>query len=344
MKRWILCPSVIFLLALLIGCWKQPPTLPSLFLNTNILPTLYEITGTKEFTIDPLTGGLSDSTLYKVARKDKQWVVRFIGHRSMKDKLREINAQSIASQEGWGPALYASDSNQGWIIMQYIKSTPLTAADRMNEETYIKLGTCLQKIHTGPAFSAGKSIVQEIEELLNKLQQQNKLPQSINYELLKSIITSIKKNYPRVMAPTHRDLNPNNIIFSDNQIFIIDFENAAQDDPFYDLATVGIFYIFHPYHEKIFLNSYFNRDYTPQEYAYYQEMKQLAFLFYGLNFLDFITPEIIQTTSVSTQPFAHMLEDLGRGAINIADPIDQLKLAVSMLQEAINLHKNNVTN
>jgi thiamine kinase-like enzyme len=341
MRTWV-AVFAISLLPLLAGCWKQS-TLPSLFSKTNILPTLYTITGTKDCKITPLTGGLSDSTIYKVENKDKQWVVRFIGHRSMEDKLREINAQSIASQEGWGPLLYASDSDQGWIIMDYIKPTLLSASDRMNEETYIKLGRCLQKIHTGPAFFSGKPIVQEIEELLSKLQQTNKIPRSINYKVLKEIIASVKKNYPRTIAPTHRDLNPNNIIFSDNKIFVIDFENAAQDDPFYDLATIGIFYIFHPYHEKIFLNSYFNRDYTLQEYAYYQEMKQLAFLFYGFNFLDFIPEKVIQTTSVTVQPIAQLLEDLGRGVINIADPIDQLKIAVSMLQEAINLYEN-VTN
>ena len=314
--------------------------IPSALSKTNALQVVYRLTGdTKDFKITPLKGGLSESTLYKVDSDNKSYVIRLIGHRSMEDKQREINAQAIASQEGWGPILYAADINEGWIIMDYIKPTILHQADRRNEALYIALGKRLQQIHTGPKFLSGKPILNEIEELLNRLNQQNKIPKSINYAVLKEILESIKKNHSTILAPIHRDLNPNNIIFSDNQPFIIDFENAAQDDPFYDLGTIGIFYIMHPYHETIFLNAYFDRDPTQQEYKHYQTMKQAALLFYGLNFLDFVPQEIVHNISVPTESIERMLQDVANGTIDIANNIDQLKLAVSILQEAINQYR-----
>ncbi len=133
-------------------------------------------------------------------------------------------------------------------------------------------------------------------------------------------------------------MNPNNIIFSDHKIFFIDFENAAQDDPFYDLGTIGIFYIFDSYHEQLFLNSYFDRIPTQEEYAYYQQMKQMALLFVASNLLNFVPREMIQHSSCMTESFEKMLHGVSNGTVNIADPADQLKLAVSMLQEVLKFH------
>jgi len=328
--------TILLMLPILFICKIKKSTIPPLFFKTNIVPTLYALTNTRSLHITSLKGGLSDSTLYKIEGNDQSYVVRFMGHRSLQDKIREIDAQTIASQEGWAPPLYAADTDEGWIIMKYIKPHSLTQADRMDEETYKKLGTVLQKIHSSPAFLPGKSILAEIEELLVKLQQENKIPLLIDSYVLKNILESVKNNYQRMITPTHRDLNPNNILFSDNQIFIIDFENAAQDDPFYDLATIGIFYIFHPYHEKLFLHAYFDRDPTMQEYSYYEAMKQVALLFYGLNFLEKVPQAIIREVTVTPEPFAKLLEDVAQGKVNIADHTDQLKLGVSILQEAIN--------
>lgn len=329
----------LILSSIFVGRHVKKSFIPSKLSQSHALQDLYRLTGTKDLTIIPLKGGLSESTLYKVDSNNESYVIRFIGHRSMNDKLREINAQMIASEDGWGPTLYAFDINEGWIIMSYIKPANLTAADREDEKIYEVLGKLLQRIHISSDFLPGKSILTEIEELMNNAHDQGKIPSSIDYNILKNIIESVKQTYPRMLTPTHRDLNPNNIIFSDHNIFVIDFENAAQDDPFYDLATVGIFYVFNLYHETAFLNAYFNRAPTSQEYAYYQEMKQLALLFYGFNFLNFVPQKMIQVTPITIKPFVEMLQDIGCGVINLADHTDQLKLAVSMLQEAINQYK-----
>ncbi|HEX4068729.1 MAG TPA: phosphotransferase [Candidatus Babeliales bacterium] len=218
--------------------------IPSVLSKTAALETLYTLAGTKDLKITSLKGG-SEATLYKVDSKDKSYVIRLIEHRSLAQKEREINAQKIASDGGWSPQLYASDVDEGWIIMEYIQPTSLTQADRMNDSLYISLGKVLQKMHTGPDFllSSSSPIINRIEEQLEQLYKEHKIPQSIHYETLKNIFNSVKKNHSTIIAPTHRDLNPNNIIFSGHQPFIIDFEDAAQDDPFFDLGTIGAFFI-----------------------------------------------------------------------------------------------------
>lgn len=346
MKKFIKVSIVfVFLSALvLLFTWHvQKTSIPAILSKTHALDTLYTLAGNKDFVITPLKGGMSASMLYKVASKDKSYVIRFIQHRSITARQREINAQTIASERGWGPKLYAADINEGWIIMQYIKPTPFAEIDRVGDAIYKALGQSLRKIHTGPAFEIEKDAVKEVGERLERLHQEDKIPSIINYEILKNIIDSVQKNHSKVLAPTHRDLNPNNIIFSGYQPFIIDLEDAAQDDPFYDLGTVGIFYIFDAHHEEVFLNAYFNREPTQQEYGYYENMKQVVRIRLGIHFLETAPYEIIKNVSVVVEPLAKLIQDFYNGIIDPANSVDQLKLAVGFLQEAID-HYNAAIN
>lgn len=319
---------------------SQQTSIPLSLSQSHVLEKLYDIAQGIRFSFMPLKGGLSGSNLYKADGNNKSYVIRLLGNnRSQESKEREISVQTIASEQGWGPVLYASDVDEGWIIMEYIKPTSLTQEDRIGDDLYISLAKRLRQIHTGPKFAIERDRLLEIQEKLDSLQQKDKIPQLFDYETLKNIVESIKKNRSAIVAPTHRDLNPGNIIFSGHEPFIIDFEDAAQDDPFFDLGVVGIFYVFSAEHEKLFLTAYFKHPFTQQEYMYYQNMKQLAYINYGLNLLQFAPYDVIKNTSIIVEPFEKMLQDFNNGLINVADPHDQLRLAVSFLDAAINQSK-----
>jgi hypothetical protein len=64
-----------------------------------------------------LQGRHSGATLTKVTVDKKTfYVVRDLSKRSMVDRKREIHAQKIASDQGYGPHLYAYDSEQGRLL------------------------------------------------------------------------------------------------------------------------------------------------------------------------------------------------------------------------------------
>lgn len=333
----ILVVFVSVLVLVVLFTWDvRKSSIPSILLKTHALEMIYTLADTKDVDITSLKGGMSASVLYRVASKDKSYVIRFIQHRSIAGRQREINAQTIASENGWGPKLYASDVDEGWIIMEYIKPTSLTEADRMDDEIYKALGQSLRKIHTGPSFEIERDVVKDTGDRLERLHKKDKIPAVINYEILKNIIDLVQKNHSKALAPTHRDLNPNNIIFSGHRPFIIDLEDAAQDDPFYDLGTVGIYHIFDAHHEEIFLRAYFNRPPTQQEYERYQNMKQVAGIRCGLSFLEAAPQEIIKNVSIEVEPVTKLMQDFYNGIIDVTNPVDQLKIAVGFLQEAIN--------
>ena len=61
-------------------------------------------------------------------------------------------------------------------------------------------------------------------------------------------------------------------------------------------------------------------------------MKQLALLFYGFNFLNFVPQKMIQVTPITVKSFVEMLQDIGCGVINLADHTDQLKFFTVHIQ------------
>lgn len=322
--------------------WVDDVHVPETLQEADIMKYIYALSrstaGVKKIT--PLKGGLSGLSIYKIDMDNKSYVVRLLAKRSIADRVREIQAQTIASQQGWGPKVYVSNEEQGWIIMEYLKPETVTFLSRIGTALYKKLGYCLRMVHNGPSFLEGKTALAEIDELLELCHEHKKIPFYFNYDDLKQIVTFIHNNHCPTFVPCHRDLNPNNIIFSKNKVFLIDFEYATQDDPFYDLATVGIYYIFDSFHEKIFLEAYFGKEPTQQECAYYQLMKQAVLLFYGLDLLKGVPVEVISTASLTIQPLLLLFKKIDEGLLSIEKPADQLKIATSMIQEALNMYRH----
>jgi len=140
---------------------------------------------------------------------------------------------------------------------------------------------------------------------------------------------------------THRDLNPNNIIMSGGTLLAIDFENAAQDDPYFDLATVGIFNLFTTQQEELFFNAYFGRAATPQEYAKYQDMKIAAYLFYGLSLIE-KTPAARIDVVDDAELFIDVYTKIGQGTYDLSNPEHRRIFGLSLLRQAIDTWRERV--
>ena len=77
----------------------------------------------------------------------------------------------------------------------------------------------------------------------------------------KSIKELAKYKYEPVL--NHHDLNPKNILFTQNSLKIIDWEYAGINDRFFDLACVCVEFKLTKNEEKIVLNNYFK---NPKKY------------------------------------------------------------------------------
>ncbi len=282
----------------------------------------------------PLKGGLSESTLYKVSDGKNSYVIRSIAHRSQEDKIREIHAQKIASEQSYGPNLYGYDVDKGKIVMSFLQG-PKKKLDQTTKAS--KLAYLLKSIHNGPEFCDHTPIIEKIKSVFVKVKTYFNDSETQKFI---SMITELEKVKPFKKTATHRDLNPNNIIFSDGNFKVIDFEDSGQDDPFFDIATIIIFNFGNTPYEQEFLKYYFDRNPSQEEIEHLNIMKKAVFLFYGFDLMLRVPTQTINK-NVRSVNFYKALEEFEKGQLSLENKDHLLILAKSMLNMAMELDNKN---
>ena len=220
-----------------------------------------------------LFGGLSGTTkLYDVDAGTKRYVVRFAKPPSLLSS-QEIACMKIASEGGYGPRLYAARPDRKYVIMDYVASQPVTSEDRMSGRYYRAIGTALAKMHNGPAMPPRKRFFEQVESEVHLIKGRTAFKGIV--DRLEGLLPEIRKkmNPEWSLAACHNDLHTLNMIYTGSSVSIIDFADAGQDEPYYDLATVLQFNCSSPQEEKELLNGYFGRPMTAEESARLNLMK-----------------------------------------------------------------------
>jgi len=284
--------------------------------------------------VQPLKGGFSGTSLYKVTlEKDISLVVRLIHNRSAEDKQREISAQLAASKNDYGPKVYATDEENGYIIMEFLSPGKNTLSHIKKLEG---MGVLLRTMHQGEKLPTSQSIFDEIKYLYEQSREKlNKVYDCGHIERLLKEMDQYKITWKDDKKPTHRDCNPNNIIFSNQKLYLIDFENAAQDDPYFDLATIGIFQVFAGEHEKIFLENYFERKPTEIEKERYVFMRKIAFLYYALTMvrLTQLPEENYLVRKENIPLFFKLIQQINEKQFDLEKEENRFIFALSMLNQ-----------
>jgi tRNA A-37 threonylcarbamoyl transferase component Bud32 len=103
-------------------------------------------------TAEKLTGGFSGAPLFVATTETKKYVVRFLKHKPLEERKREIGVLQIASQAEYGPHVYFADADQGVVIMEFLSPQAMPPELWQSEKLYVMLAKFLQKIHRGPKF------------------------------------------------------------------------------------------------------------------------------------------------------------------------------------------------
>ncbi|MDC0344823.1 phosphotransferase [Alphaproteobacteria bacterium] len=240
-----------------------------------------------------LLGGKSSPCIKKVTIHGKHYVLRYINaRRSLKDRQRELHASQLSATRGISPNIVGADVANGLVIMDYVDDEGASRAAVMKLDKGIEqFARDIRKIHDGPAFKPLLSskthkptTVFSIPALFAERLKSE--PPEILQKALKKVEQLQRELKDKlIQRPCHNDLQPRNILFSKNRFVFIDWEAASQDDPFFDLATVTLFYKFHDDLEMRFLTSYFGRTPEKADIKKLHGMQKLVAAYYGAAFL-----------------------------------------------------------
>jgi thiamine kinase-like enzyme len=283
-----------------------------------------------------LHGGLSGACTYLVSIDDKPYVIK-LEKLDMKeiDLPRYCEVIKIASDQLCCPKVYFADAELGVILMDYIDSKPLP----LREDEYIKkFAKLIKDLHDGPHFPKWINVFDILDYFYQKLP-----PEYKEMNIMKACILELEKlrkelSDPADIRPCHADINPSNILFNGETIYLVDWLTASPQNFYFDLAACVIFF-YHGNNEhlELFLNEYFGRKPTDSERKKLNRMCQFSSIYYGIGFLNLSAQSnknysLIDEKQIEDLPsYSQFMSLVGKGEISLANAVDQKKLGYIFL-------------
>ncbi|QNK61044.1 phosphotransferase [Pedobacter sp. PAMC26386] len=229
-----------------------------------------------------LAGGYSASSVYKITIKNKSYVLK------SDDTAVQINpgvaCMEIAAKAGIAPHLYYLNIANGLSITDYVESKPLRAAFASPDVLIIELAKTIRTIHSIPLFPKKVNLSDTVEMLIEEVKKYPVFTKDTFKEVFK-YYELIREYYPwddSDQVSSHNDLNPNNIVYDGEKIWIIDWDAAFQNDRYVDLAIIANFFVSAEEQENLFLEAYFSGTLDTYKRARFFIMRQICLLVYAI--------------------------------------------------------------
>lgn len=232
--------------------------------------------------ITPLAGGASGARLWTVEQGGAQYVVRQMSpaQKDLTKAERELACMRIAAAAGIGPRVIAGGG--GIVIMEKLPGAPLSRGTPRETDPIGRLAATLRRLHAAPRFPAGPTMAQFLPHLGKFLVGLGKQP--LPAFVMTVVAAADAQLDPKIVAPCHRDLNPMNILATDDAVRLIDWELAGNGDPFFDLGQVGLWVCRDDTERSELLAKYLERAPEPAEQRRMMLNRILALGFYASAF------------------------------------------------------------
>ncbi len=176
---------------------------------------------------------------YVIHSEEKKYILRkFI--RTDVDRKFEFKVQKLAFEKGLASEPLLLDEENALAISTYLEGIH---KDSLEKNDLYQFAEVLKKVHT-------LKIENEPLLLERLIETKSKTVQDAFVAL---------ESFPSEYVLCHNDLNPRNILFTET-IQLIDWEDAAINDKYFDLASVCVEFDLNKEDEAYFLKRYFIRE------------------------------------------------------------------------------------
>lgn len=286
-----------------------------------------------------LTGGLSVSAVYKIVVNGLPYVLKLDAPVEHIDDAP--TCMQIAANASFAPQVIYLNKAEGVTITAFIAGVPLNTAFKTKDELLPLLAVTIRRIHRLPLFTKESSLADIVNGLIYQFRSAGTLTGPAFDECF-GYYDAIKKSYPwddpdRVSS--HNDLNPNNMIYDGQKLWVIDWDAAFKNDRYADLAIMANFYVTTDEQESIFLGAYFGEQLNDYNMARFFIMRQVCFIVYAIlmfKLADSNKPAGVEhNVDMQNITLATVKKQLGNGELSIAAYNGQLQFGKAMFNEVL---------
>jgi aminoglycoside phosphotransferase (APT) family kinase protein len=240
--------------------------------------------------ISVVTGGHTPSLVYRLTVNGSPYLLKIITR--AEDPTRHYTSMKAAADAGVAPRVWFTDTAEKISITDFVPAQPLPVS-----EARLRLPALLRQLHTVPPF-ARAPFNTTCTYLLNKrladdpffqrFRAANLLPPGDAREWFArhAELAAIYPYDDAEMVASHNDLfKPDNILFTGDRLWLVDWEAAFLNDRYADLVAVANQIVTNTEEESGFLTRYFGAPPDPYQRARFYVMQQLSHLFYTMSFL-----------------------------------------------------------
>jgi hypothetical protein len=241
-----------------------------------------------------------------------------------------------AADAGIAPPVHHADPAAGVAIVDFVQQRPLSEYSGGATRLVRDLGDLVARLQAIPAFPPVRGYPAVVGQLFDQLLASGMFAPGL-LDRHRDGLERICQACPwdgEALVSSHNDLNPTNILFDGERLWLIDWETAFRNDPLVDVATLTIFLAAAPELEAVLLRSWLGRDPDRRLRARLAVVRQLVRLFFGcaasLNAANTLTA-IMPATDLSAPTRAQFEEAVAQGRILVGSPEGQRKVGTIAL-------------
>ena len=208
--------------------------------------------------IDIMKKGMTNRS-FTFRCKGKRYMIRIsgVGTEKLIDRCQEKEVyEAIRDMDICDPVIYI-DSEKGYKISEFLENSRV--CDPMNGLDVKRSMECLKRFHDKKlAVGHTFDLFDQIEKY--ELLRGNSKSVYADYEKTKRDVYWLKSFIDRNIEEkvlTHIDAVPDNFLFVDDRIYLIDWEYSGMQDPHVDIAMFGIYSLYDREHMEQLIDAYF---------------------------------------------------------------------------------------
>jgi aminoglycoside phosphotransferase (APT) family kinase protein len=207
------------------------------------LPAELRGTGT---TIARVSAGLSGAGVYRVDAGGRAYVLKVSDPAEpAAEWRRRRRVQQHAAEAGVAPEVVHMDEARRAVLSAFVvdRSFPRYYRDpRTHDEALAALGETLRRAHAIPLDDGAEARDprEVIAAVWSGFDDAFRRPPFVG-DMVRRVLTEAPPARDREPVLSHNDVNPSNLVYDGERILLLDWDVAAPNDPYYDLAAASIF-------------------------------------------------------------------------------------------------------
>jgi thiamine kinase-like enzyme len=200
-----------------------------------------------ETTLTRVAAGLSGAGVYRVEAAGRRFVLKVGNPQEPLERFRSKRAVlERAAAAGLAPRLVHVEEARRAIVSELVVDrsfAALFADSRTRESALLLLGQTLRRLHQLPPPPEAAAVEPRafLQGLWAATVASGFAVPAFVAQSNERLLSEAAPARERPLVLSHNDVNPTNLVYDGERLLLLDWETAAPNDPYYDLAAISVF-------------------------------------------------------------------------------------------------------